>query len=194
MFNITIPRCDLVVIGGSAGSIDVLLSMLPALKPGFNGVVVLVLHRKRYDDAVLASLFTEKAKYPVKEAEEKEPLKPGAVYLAPADYHLLFEKDRSFSLDYSEKVHYCRPSIDVSFESAADVFGSRMAALLLSGANADGVEGLKAVKSKGGHTIVQSPDFAVVDYMPKQALQHAPVDKIMYEHETTQLLNLLLHG
>lgn len=194
MFNDTIPHCDLVMIGGSAGSIDVLLTMLPALKPHFNGVIVLVLHRKRYDDAVLASLFTEKAKLPVKEAEEKEPLKPGAVYLAPADYHLLIEKDRSFSLDYSEKVHYCRPSIDVSFESAADVYGNRMAAILLSGANTDGVEGLRQVKNAGGYTIVQSPDFAIVDYMPKQALQHAPVDKIMHEHEATQLLNRLLHG
>ncbi|MGV3767623.1 MAG: chemotaxis protein CheB [Chitinophagaceae bacterium] len=182
------------MIGGSAGSIDVLLTMLPALKPDFNGVVILVLHRKRYDDAVLASLFTEKAKLPVKEAEEKERLQPGTVYLAPADYHLLLEKDHSFSLDYSEKVHYCRPSIDVSFESAADVFGNRMAAILLSGANADGVEGLKQVKNAGGFTIVQSPDFALVDYMPKQALQHAPVDKIMYEHETVHLLNALLHG
>ena len=146
----------LLLIGGSAGSLEAILQALPGLQD-LNGLaVVLVLHR-RNGESLLAELLNEKTSWTVKEAEEKEPILPGTVYVAPADYHLLIEKNKTFSLDYSEKVNYSRPSIDVTFESAADTFGSTVSALLLSGANADGTEGLKKIKEAGGFVMVQDP-------------------------------------
>ena len=102
--------------------------------------------------------------------EDKDPILPGMIYIAPADYHLLVENCTSFSLDYSEKVHYCRPSIDVTFESIAEFFGPSAIGVLLSGANADGAEGLYKMKKAGAFVVVQDPASAAVDYMPGQAI------------------------
>jgi two-component system chemotaxis response regulator CheB len=93
----------------------------------------------------------------VKEIEDKTLLKAGRIHVAPADYHLLFEKDQSLALDVSEKVQYSRPSIDIAFESAAEAFGQKVIAVLLSGANSDGTDGLLAVKKQGGIVVIQSP-------------------------------------
>src|SRR4051812_36549015 len=133
----------LVMIGGSAGSLDVILRIIEALPAALPAALVVVLHRKNSGDNLLVDLLAGKTSLRVKEAEEKEPLLPGHLYIAPADYHLLIEKDCSLSLDDSEKVNYSRPSIDVSFESAADACGTSVIAVLLSGANTDGVEGLR---------------------------------------------------
>ena len=137
---------QLVVIGGSAGSLDVILKILSQLTPGSTLAIIIVMHRKNTYDFSLSDLLATKTDWLVHEAEEKQSLKNDHIYLAPADYHLLIEKDHKLSLDVSEKVHYSRPSIDVTFESAADVYQAKMAAILLSGANDDGVEGLKKVK------------------------------------------------
>jgi len=168
-----------VIIGGSAGSLEVLFQVLPALKTDLSLAIILVLHRKNATESTLVDLFRMKSSLPVKEAEEKDPVAPGNIYLAPADYHLLFEKDETFSLDFSERVNYSRPSIDSSFESAADVFGKRLVGILLSGGNADGVEGLKAIKINGGYTIVQNPDSAEVPYMPQKAIMQAAIDEVI---------------
>jgi two-component system chemotaxis response regulator CheB len=166
----------LVVIGGSAGSLDVILKMLTALPGHLPAPVVIVLHRKNSNDNLLADLLSTKTSLRVKEVEEKEPIRPGYLYIAPADYHLLIEKDYSFSLDDSEKINYSRPSIDATFETAADVYSSSLIGILLSGANTDGVEGLKKIKQSGGLTIVQEPDSAEVSYMPQQAINNVDVD------------------
>lgn len=173
----TIKQYQALVIGGSAGSLDGILQLLPALKSLTSLAIVLVLHR-RTGESLLTHLLSERLSWPVKEAEEKEPIIAGTVYIAPADYHLLFEKDKTFSLDYSEKVHYSRPSIDVTFESAADVYGHALLAVLLSGANADGTDGLRSVRAAGGYTIVQDPAEAVVAYMPQHAINNNAVDKV----------------
>ncbi len=166
----------LVVIGGSAGSLDVILKILAVL-PGVLPVpVVIVLHRKNSNDTLLTDLLSTKTRLRVKEVEEKEPLRPGHLYIAPADYHLLIEKDYTFSLDDSEKINYSRPSIDATFETAADVYGFSLIAILLSGANTDGVEGLKKIKQSGGLTIVQEPESAEVSYMPQQAINNVDID------------------
>jgi two-component system chemotaxis response regulator CheB len=110
------------------------------------------------------------------------------IYIAPSDYHLLFENTKSVSLDSSEKMNYSRPSIDVTFRSAAEVFGSKMIAVLLSGANADGVEGLKYVKNNAGKVWIQNPDTAQVDYMPRMGIQSGVSDIIFYPEELAQLL------
>jgi two-component system chemotaxis response regulator CheB len=174
----SIGKYQLLVIGGSAGSLDAILQLLPALQEVKGLAIVLVVHR-RQGESVLSYLLGDKTTWPVKEAEEKESIMAGTIYIAPADYHLLIEQDKTFSLDYSEKVHYSRPSIDVTFESAADVYGSSLIALLLSGANQDGTEGLKKIKAAGGYIIVQDPAEAAVSYMPQQAINHVNVDDVL---------------
>lgn len=161
-----------VIIGGSAGSLDVLLKILPGLTAIPSLALVIVLHRKSGEDATLEELIAVKTDIPVTEVEDKVLLEQGCIYIAPADYHLLFEKNGELSLDISEKVQYSRPSIDVSFESAADAYGPNVTAILLSGANADGTGGLKAVKQAGGTTVVQKPETAEVPYMPANAIEH----------------------
>jgi len=181
---------DLLIIGGSAGSLDVLMHLLPALRTDLKLAVIIILHRKP-GESFLTNLLDDKLKWPVKEAEEKEPIESGTIYIAPADYHLLIEKGRTFSLDYSEKVHFSRPSIDVSFESAAEVYGNSVVAILLSGANADGAEGLLKIKNSGGLTIAQSPGEATVSYMPQQAIDLFSVDYIADTAQMIQIINQL---
>ena len=166
---------DLLVIGGSAGSLDVLMQLLPALRPDLELAIIIVLHRKP-GESVLSELFGDRMQWTVKEAEEKEAVKAGHVYLAPADYHLLVERDKTLSLDFSEKLHYSRPAIDITFDTAAEAYGASLAAMLLSGANADGAAGLQTVRSYGGYAMVQEPGNAAVAYMPQQALAAGPVD------------------
>lgn len=181
----------LLVIGGSAGSLDVLLQVLPAIDPRTTIPIVIVLHRKTSSDNLLADLLASRTSLQVKEVDEKEIIRPGYIYIAPADYHLLLEADLSFSLDYSEKVNYSRPSIDVVFQSAADVFGPSLFCLLLSGGNADGTEGFRYVRSKGGTTLVQDPETAEVDYMPRNALVHHCVDKVLRIEDIAVFINRL---
>ncbi len=171
--------CELLVIGGSAGSLEVLLKVFPRLPASLGIAIVLVLHRKNSPDSMLPELLSTRTVLPVKEIEDKQPLTGGHVYIAPPDYHLLFEKNKVISLDYSEKVNYSRPSIDVAFESAAEAFGAKLCCLLLSGANADGMEGLKHVKEKGGRVAVQDPKSADTPYMPEQAIANVMVDHVL---------------
>jgi two-component system chemotaxis response regulator CheB len=182
-----------VVIGGSAGSLEVILELLPTLQNIDSIAIILIMHRRNSDDTVLEELLRMKSGLRVREIEDKTPMKPGRVYVAPADYHLFIETDLSFSLDVSEKVHYSRPSIDVGFESAAAIFGDQLVAILLSGANSDGTEGLLAVKKMGGLTIVQSPETAEVAFMPTFALNHASPDHVLSPKEIAQFIRDLVH-
>lgn len=179
----------LIVIGGSAGGLQPILTLLPGLTTPFNAAVIIVLHRQSHYESVLTELLSARTVFPVKEAAEKEPLESGIIYIAPADYHLLVESDHTLSLDDSEKVNFSRPSIDVTFASAALAYGSNVTALLLSGANTDGTEGLIDVHEAGGTTAVQDPATADVDYMPRQAIQLAPVDIILPPHEMALFIN-----
>lgn len=167
--NSIVPQ-RLVVIGGSAGSLEVVLSIVGALPPLPHAAVVVVVHRKQSADSVLTGLLAARTNLPVKEVEDKDELLPGTIFLAPPDYHLLLENRQQFSLDDSEKVHHSRPSIDVTFESAAQAFGADTIGILLSGANADGAEGLLRIREYGGATLVQDPSTAEVYYMPQQAI------------------------
>jgi len=186
------PLSKVVVIGGSAGSLEVILQILPNLENIDSIAIILILHRRNSDDNVLEELLRMKSGLEVNEIEDKTPIKAGRVYVAPADYHLLIETRLEFALDVSEKVHYSRPSIDVAFESAADVFGDRLTAILLSGANSDGTEGLIAVKGKGGTTIIQSPETAEVPYMPTYALQHMEADYVLASGEMAAFIRNLV--
>lgn len=169
----------LLVIGGSAGSLQVILSIISVIRPGISLPVLIVLHRNNVFESSLEDLFASRTSLPIKEVEEKDPVLPGVIYLSPADYHVLLEKDGTFSLDYSERVHFSRPSIDVTLLSAADIYGSGLTALLLSGGNVDGAEGMAYVKERRGTTVVQDPSTADVPYMPQQAITRAKMDFIV---------------
>lgn len=174
-----IDSASIVVIGGSAGSLEVILKLIAQAPAAIPAVYVIIIHRKNDGESIFANLLESRTSMPVKEVEDKEPILAGHVYIAPPDYHLLFEGKQNFSLDSSEKVHYSRPSIDVTFESAAETFGSQVTGILLSGANADGAQGLAQIKQAGGFAIVQDPASAEIDFMPQQAINRQAFDKII---------------
>lgn len=165
---------DLVVIGGSAGAIDVLRTVFRSLEAGFSPAMAVVVHVPADGRALLPEIFATPRGLRMKLAEDKEPIESGTVYFAPPDYHLLVEKTRTFALSLDERVHYSRPAIDVLFESAADAYGDRLLGVILSGANDDGARGLAAVAAAGGATLVQSLDSSDMKPMPAAALQAAP--------------------
>jgi two-component system chemotaxis response regulator CheB len=167
-------RFDLIVIGGSAGAIEVLGQVLARLTRAFTPAVAIVIHLPAEGPNVLHEVLARPGSPPMKLAEDKEPIVPGTVYFAPPDYHLLVESGRTFALSQDERVHFSRPAIDVLFESAADAYGERLMGIVLSGANADGAAGLRAVADAGGLTVVQSIESADVIAMPAAALQAAP--------------------
>ena len=169
----------LVIIGGSAGSLRALFHLLAPLEPAYPFSILLVLHRQSGQDTQLDEILSKRTGLASKEVEEKESIQPGCIYICPADYHVLIEENYTFSLDDSEKVNYSRPSIDVVFTSAADVYGKNLVGILLSGANADGADGLFYIKSKGGTTIVQDPADAGVAYMPEKALLRLVPDHVL---------------
>lgn len=187
-----VRRFRMVVIGGSAGSLDPVLSIVSQLPPDMQATVVVVVHRKGAPESPLAGLLAARTTLPVREVEDKEPLLPGTIYLAPPDYHLLVENQASFSLDCSEKIHYSRPSIDITFESAAEQYGPALVGVLLSGANADGAEGLYRIKEAGGFTIVQDPKTAEIDYMPQQGIDKGAARVVVPAKELGGYLKSLL--
>lgn len=181
----------MIVIGGSAGSLEVLLPVIESIK-ALPVPVIIVLHRREDNDNLLVELLNSRTALPVKEAEDKEPITPGTIYIAPADYHLLIETDHSFSLDSSERVNFSRPSIDVSLETAADAYGKNLVAILLSGGNNDGAEGLKQVKKMEGMVIIQDPNSASVAFMPQNAILEVEPDYIITAAELAGFINTLL--
>lgn len=184
-------KCDALIVGGSAGSLDVLLKVLPAVRPDISFPIVIVIHRKHGADSLLPELLSGRTQLKVKEVDEKEVLAPGVVYIAPSDYHTLIEQDRTFSLDYSEKINYSRPSIDATFQTAAEVYKDKLVCLLLSGSNSDGVNGLKSAKAWEGITVVQDPKSAQVAYMPAQAAAQVEIDYILPIEDIADFINLL---
>jgi two-component system chemotaxis response regulator CheB len=179
---------DAVVIGASAGGVEALSEILPALPASLRPALLIVLHLPRERPSLLVEIFANRCALRVREADDKEPVEPGTVYFAPPDYHMLVEKSRQIALSTDEPVHYSRPSIDVLFESAADVYADRLLGIILSGANADGAAGLHAVHRAGGTTVVQRPDSAKVPLMVVSALQRNPADFVLSLPEIAGLL------
>jgi two-component system chemotaxis response regulator CheB len=167
---------EAITIGGSAGALEALATILPAIPPGFALPIVLVLHIPPNKPSYLPEVLGSMCALPVKEAEDKEPLSPGAMYVAPPDYHVLIEKRRCLSLSVDAPVHYSRPAIDVLFESAADAYGGRVAGVLLAGASSDGALGLARIRRAGGLALVQAPETAAVRTMPDSALELGEVN------------------
>jgi two-component system chemotaxis response regulator CheB len=168
-----------VAIGASAGGVQALLRILPALPAGYPLPVLIVVHVPPDRNNALVPLFQAQCQVTVKEAEDKEPALAGVVYFAPSDYHLLVERDGSLSLSSDELVNHSRPSIDVLLQSSADAFGSALAAVILTGANCDGAIGLSAVMAAGGAVVVEDPERAFAPAMPAAALEACPSARVM---------------
>jgi len=168
-----------VALGASAGGIEVLSALLSSLRADCPASFFIVLHIPRERPSLLAEIFAARCALPVKEAEDKEPVQAGTVYFAPPDYHLLLDRGPAFALSSDAPVHFSRPSIDVLFESAADIYEERLLGVILTGANQDGAHGLAAIGRAGGRTVVQEPASAAVPFLPEAALQEGPVDCVL---------------
>lgn len=170
---------DAVVIGVSAGGLGALETILPALDASFSMPVLVVQHLSPGHDSYLATHLDARCALAVKEAEDKEPLRPGTVYIAPPNYHLMVEASRTLALSVEERVNFSRPSVDVLFDTAAEVFCDKLVGVILTGANSDGAKGLAKIKQFGGLTLVQDPGTAVADAMPNAAIQALCVDHVL---------------
>lgn len=168
----------LVVIGTSWGGLDALSTLVHGLPSDFALPIVAVQHRGRDSRPLLASLLQQLTDLRVCEAEDKDPLEPGRVLLAPPDYHLLID-DSHVTLDMDEMVRFSRPSIDVTFMSAADTYRARTIGIVLTGANEDGAAGLRRIADRGGVSIVEDPHLAVSPIMPQAALRAVPTATVL---------------
>jgi two-component system chemotaxis response regulator CheB len=167
-------RIAAVVIGCSAGGVEALMTLLPAFNRDCGVAVLVVVHLPRERPSHLVDVFAPRCQLVVSEAEDKQPVEAGRLYFAPPDYHLLVEAGPSLALSVDELVHFSRPAVDVLFESAAEVYGAELLAIILTGANQDGANGLLAVQRAGGLTLVQQPASATAAAMPRAALAKTP--------------------
>jgi len=172
-------ECGLVVIGASKGGVDAIERILRSLPATFEIPIVVCLHA--HSDLGLAFIraFDSCCQQCILEAEEKSTPLPGHIYVAPPDHHLLVERDGTFSISVDQKVRFARPSIDVLFESAAVAWGSELVGVLLTGANADGADGMRRIRECGGLTVVQSPDEADCPIMPQAAIATTEIEYVL---------------
>jgi two-component system chemotaxis response regulator CheB len=176
------------LIGGSAGSFKLIFKLVKSFPHDLNKTVIIVIHRKRNFFSEIEKLFAENSNMLLREISDKEKIESNAIYIAPANYHTLIESDGYFGLDVSDAVWYSKPSIDVTFESAADVYKKNCTAILLSGANQDGAEGLLKLRENGALTIAQHPEDAEMADMPQAAINIKAAEYIL---RTTEIFELL---
>ena len=184
---------EAVVIGVSAGGFSALTELLPLIPANFPLAIAIVQHRNDDRDNYLCQHLDKHCQIPVSEASFNGQLMPGHIYLAPANYHLLIETDRLFSLSVGPAVRYSIPSIDVLFESAADAYGGKLIGIVLTGANDDGSLGLKKIRARGGLAIVEDPRSAEVSTMPQSAIEIAGADHILPLAEIAGFLTGIPH-
>lgn len=186
---------DIVVIGASWGGVDVLMQLVKALPADWPLPVVIVQHQHPNSGDALQRILRKLTSLSVADVEDKDEIEPGHIYIAPANYHLLVEDDRSLSLNVSAAVNYSRPSIDVTFDSLARVYQGRCIGIILTGANEDGAAGLKKIKAEGGYTLVQTPATAEAPTMPEAAIATGAVDAVLAPAEIVpHLLHVLTMG
>lgn len=181
-------RIELIVVGASLGGLSALQQLLRALPADFRLPLVVVQHRASGSDD-LASALQRECAVPIREVEDRDPLRPGAVYLAPADYHVLVDRGR-LRLSTEARVLHARPSIDVLFESAAAAYGEGVLAVVLTGASRDGALGAQQVKARGGALVVQDPATAEARVMPAAALAGARADLVLRLDEIADVLRV----
>ena len=179
---------EAIVIGVSSGGMTALKFMFSVLPASFNIPIIAVQHISAHSNNEWIELLNEKSNLTVKEADEKQKIKSGKVYVAPSNYHLLIEKDKTFSLTIEERVNFARPSIDVLFESAAEAYKEKLIGIVLTGSNNDGAKGLQRIKECGGLAVVQDPETAESPYMPTSAIATVQPDYILSLEKIVQLL------
>ncbi|MCK6616638.1 MAG: chemotaxis protein CheB [Cyclobacteriaceae bacterium] len=168
-----------VVIGGSAGSFQGVVKILSQLPKGFPLPIIMCLHRLKHVRHGFVEALSLKSVVQVTEPYDKETIKRGSVYLAPANYHLSVELGHYFALSTEEMINNSRPAIDITLGTCAYVFKDKLIGILLSGANKDGALGMKQIKDRGGFTIVQEPSECMIDTMPKSALAITQIDQVL---------------
>jgi two-component system chemotaxis response regulator CheB len=164
---------EIVVIGASSGGIEALRELLPRLSQSLPVPIVIVLHLPAHHRSLLAEIFAPLCQAPVREPVDKQPVTAGVIWFAPADYHLMVERDHTFSFSVDDPVKYSRPAIDVLFESAALAYGPGVTAVVLTGASEDGADGAARVRTLGGCVYVQDPEQAQAKLMPMAAIRMA---------------------
>ena len=179
---------DILLLGGSAGSFKILFRIVKILPGGSSKTVIIVMHRKRNFMSEIEKMFAENSNMTIREISDKDKINKNTIYIAPANYHTLIEKGGYFGLDVSDAVWFSKPSIDVTFESAADTYTDRCTAILLSGANEDGARGLLKLRNAGSLTIAQNPLDAEMPEMPNTAINIDAVDYILSTEEIFELL------
>lgn len=183
-------QSEILLLGGSAGSFKILFQIIKELPSTFNKAVILVIHRKKNFLSEIEKLFAESSRISVREITDKGVIMPGVVYIAPSNYHTLIEKERCFGLDVSDAVWYSKPSIDVTFESAAEVYKENCTAILFSGANQDGAEGMLKLRNCGALTIVQDPAEAEMPQMPLAAIENNAAEYVLNTNDIFELLQI----
>jgi len=181
---------EIIVVGTSWGGLAALRELVGGLPTSFSLPLVIVQHRHKRSGQLLPSLLQDSSRLCVCETEDKAPIEPGNVYIAPADYHLLIEGGH-FALSTDEPVRYSRPSIDVTFVSAADNYGEHSVGVVLTGANVDGARGLKRIYDRGGLAMVQLPATAESPTMPAAALQSVPRARVLTIEQIAETLAAL---
>lgn len=169
---------EIVVVGASTGGLRALQVLLAGLPEDFPLPIVMVQHRGNDSETGLCEFLSRGCALPVSEPEDKEPVLPAHVYLAPRDYHLMIER-KCFALSTEMPVVFARPSIDVLFKSAVDEYHQRTIGVILTGANRDGARGLAEIKSRGGLTVVEEPASAICPEMPEAAIAGTKADLIL---------------
>ena len=183
---------EAIIIGGSAGSFQVIVDILSSIPKTFNIPIILCFHRLKSERHGFVEALSPHSALPIIEPNDKTPIMGGIVYLAPANYHLFIESNKEFALSVEAPENYSRPSIDLAFFSASKVYNKQLIGILLSGANRDGTKGIHAIKENGGMTIVQDPLEAEVNIMPKTAISNVEIDKILKSQEIVSfLINLM---
>jgi len=186
---------EAIVIGVSSGGMNALKFISSALPADFSIPIIIVQHVSARSDNEWIKLLNKKSNLTIKEADEKEKIETGNVYIAPANYHLMIENDKTFSLTIDEYVNFARPSIDVLFESAAEAYKDKLIGVVLTGSNNDGSKGIKRIKELGGMAIIQDPETAESPIMPASAIaaclsgrQAVQLDYILSLEKIVQLL------
>lgn len=181
----------IIVIGTSAGGLQVLFEILSSLRADYPIPIVVVQHRSKVPKDLLEEVMQSRCGLRVKQADEKEAIEPGSIYVAPPDYHLLVDENRTFALTSDEPVEFARPSINVLFETAAETYGRSVLGILLTGANKDGANGLATIRKRGGLTIAQDPAEAAYPVMPESAIAIGAASMVMRAAEINKYLSKL---
>lgn len=181
---------EMLLLGGSAGSFKHIYNAVKVFPANLDKAVLVIIHRKKNFFSEIEKLFADSSRMLLREVSDKDVIVNNTVYIAPANYHTLIEKDKSFSLDVSDAVWYSKPSIDVAFDSASDIFCEKCTAVLFSGANPDGAEGLLKLRNNGALTIVQNPAEAEMSEMPQAAVNIKAAEYILNTSDILELFQL----